>query len=53
LDFFEIAQSSGSEQNSVSIALKPLYEGIFFKLWQELTDKKSIRSAACRPRLKD
>jgi hypothetical protein len=33
LDFFELAQSSGSEQNSVSIALKPLYEGTFFKLW--------------------
>jgi len=31
--FFELAQSSGSEQNSVSIALKPLYEGAFFKLW--------------------
>jgi len=33
LDFFELAQSGGSEQNSVSIALKPLYEGTFFKLW--------------------
>jgi len=33
LDFFEIAQSGGSEQISVSIALKPLYEGTFFKLW--------------------
>jgi len=33
LDFFEIAQSGGSEQNSVSIALKPLYEEAFFKLW--------------------
>jgi hypothetical protein len=33
LDFFELAQSGGSEQNSVSIALKPLYEGAFFKLW--------------------
>jgi hypothetical protein len=33
LDFFELAQSGGSEQSSVSIALKPLYEGSFFKLW--------------------
>jgi len=33
MDFFELAQSSGSEQNSVSIALKPLCEGTFFKLW--------------------
>jgi hypothetical protein len=33
LYFFELAQSGGSEQNSVSIALKPLYEGAFFKLW--------------------
>lgn len=33
LDFFELAQSGGSEQNSVSIALKPLHEGTFFKLW--------------------
>jgi hypothetical protein len=33
LDFFELAQSGGSEQNSVLIALKPLYEGAFFKLW--------------------
>jgi hypothetical protein len=33
LDFFELAQSGGSEQNSVSIALKPLYEGTFIKLW--------------------
>jgi hypothetical protein len=33
LDFFELAQSGGSEQNNVSIALKPLYEGAFFKLW--------------------
>jgi hypothetical protein len=33
MDFFELAQSMGSEQNSVSIALKPLYEGAFFKLW--------------------
>jgi hypothetical protein len=33
LVFFELAQSGGSEQNSVSIALKPLYEGTFFKLW--------------------
>jgi hypothetical protein len=32
LDFSELAQSGGSEQNSVSIALKPLYEGAFFKL---------------------
>jgi hypothetical protein len=32
-DFFELAQSSGSEQNSVSIALKSLYEGTFFNLW--------------------
>jgi hypothetical protein len=35
LDFFELAQSSGSEQNSVSIALKPLCEGTFFNLWSE------------------
>ena len=33
LDFFELAQSGGSEQNSVSIALEPLYKGAFFKLW--------------------
>jgi hypothetical protein len=33
LDFFELAQSGGSEQSSVSIALKPLYGGTFFKLW--------------------
>ena len=32
LDFFELAQSGGSEQNSVSSALEPLYEGTFFKL---------------------
>ena len=31
--FFELAKSGGSEQNSVSIALKSLYEGAFFKLW--------------------
>ena len=31
--FFELTQSGGSEQNSVSIALKPLYEGAFFNLW--------------------
>jgi len=40
LDFFELAQSSGSEQNSVSIALKPLYEGTFFKLWSGADRKK-------------
>jgi len=28
-----LAQSGGSEQNSVSIVLKPLYKGAFFKLW--------------------
>ena len=33
LDFFELAQSGGSEQNSVSIALKPSSGGTFFKLW--------------------
>jgi hypothetical protein len=33
LGFFELAQSGGFEQNSGSIALKPLYEGTFFKLW--------------------
>jgi len=33
LNFFELTQSVGSEQISVSIALKPLYEGAFFKLW--------------------
>jgi hypothetical protein len=33
LDFFEIAQSGGYEQNSVSIALKPSSGGTFFKLW--------------------
>jgi hypothetical protein len=33
LDFFELAQSGGSERNSVSIALRPLYEGAFFKVW--------------------
>ena len=33
LDFFELAQSGGSEQNSVSIAVKPLCEGTFFNLW--------------------
>ena len=31
--FFELAKSGGSEQNRVSIALKPLHEGAFFKLW--------------------
>jgi hypothetical protein len=30
LDFFELAQSSGSEQNSVSIALKPPSGAAFF-----------------------
>jgi hypothetical protein len=30
--FFELAQSSGSEQNNVSTELKPLYEGTFFNL---------------------
>ena len=30
--FFELAQSSGSEQNNVSTDLKPLYEGTFFNL---------------------
>ena len=29
--FFELAQSSGSEQNNVSTELKPLYEGTFFE----------------------
>jgi len=33
LDFFELAQSGGSEQNSISIALKPLHEGACFKPW--------------------
>jgi hypothetical protein len=33
LEFFELAQSGGSEQNSVSIALKSLREGTFFNLW--------------------
>jgi hypothetical protein len=33
LDFFELAKSGGSEQNSISIALKPLYEGACFKHW--------------------
>ncbi|MFO0107775.1 MAG: hypothetical protein ACK52H_11000 [Burkholderiales bacterium] len=33
MDFLELAQSGGSEQNSVSIALKPRREGTFFKLW--------------------
>jgi hypothetical protein len=33
LDFFELAQSGGSEQYSVSIALKPRYDRTFFKLW--------------------
>jgi hypothetical protein len=33
LDFFELAQSGRSEQISVSISLKPLYDGTFFKLW--------------------
>ncbi|NBP38541.1 MAG: hypothetical protein EBT36_12965 [Betaproteobacteria bacterium] len=33
LDFLELAQSGGSEQNSISIALKPLYEGACFKHW--------------------
>jgi hypothetical protein len=33
LDFFELAQSGGSEQNSVSIALKPRCDGTFFNLW--------------------
>jgi hypothetical protein len=30
---FELAQSGGSEQNSVSTALKPRYKGTFFKFW--------------------
>jgi hypothetical protein len=33
LDFFELAQSGGSEQNSVSIALKPSSRATFFNLW--------------------
>jgi hypothetical protein len=43
LDFFELAQSSGSEQNSVSIALKPLCEGTFFKLWSGSDREKPNR----------
>jgi hypothetical protein len=44
LDFFELAQSRGSEQNSVSIALTPLYEGAFFKLWSGGDRKKDNQS---------
>jgi hypothetical protein len=40
LDFFELAQSGGSEQYSVSIALKPRYDRTFFKLWSEADCEK-------------
>jgi hypothetical protein len=33
LEFFELAHSGGSEQNSVSSALKPSYGATFFKIW--------------------
>ncbi|NCW87125.1 MAG: hypothetical protein EBV69_14010 [Oxalobacteraceae bacterium] len=39
--FFELAKSGGSEQNSVSIALKPLHEGACFKLWSG-TDRENV-----------
>ncbi|MFM8509060.1 MAG: hypothetical protein ACKOCU_01865, partial [Betaproteobacteria bacterium] len=38
--FFELAQSGGSEQNSVSIALKPLCDGTFFKVWSGADQEK-------------
>jgi len=38
---FELAQSDGSEKNSVSIRLKPLYEGTFFKLWSGADREKA------------
>jgi hypothetical protein len=56
LDFFELAQSGGSEQNSVSIALKPQCDGTFFKLWsggdREKVNPINSLSAAAQ-RLKD
>jgi hypothetical protein len=41
MDFFELAQSGGSEQNSVSIALKPSLRATFFKLWSE-ADRENL-----------
>jgi hypothetical protein len=41
LDFFALAKSGGSEQNSVSIALKPLYNGPFFNLWSGADGEKA------------
>ena len=40
LEFFELAQSGGSEQNSVSIALKPRCDRTFFKLWSGADHEK-------------
>jgi hypothetical protein len=41
LDFFELAQSGGSEQNSVSIALKPSSRATFFNRWSGADGEKS------------
>ena len=41
LDFFELAQSGGSEPNSVSIVLKPRCDGTFFKIWSG-TDREKV-----------
>jgi len=56
MDFFELAQSGGSEQNSISIALKPQCDGTFFKLWsggdrEKFNPINSLSAAA--QRLKD
>jgi hypothetical protein len=48
LGFFELAKSVGYEQNSVSIALKPLYERTFFKVWSGADrGKVNQRLAGC------
>jgi len=39
--FFEIAQSGGSKQNSVSIAQKPSSGATFFNLWSG-TDREKV-----------
>jgi len=41
---YELAQSIGSEQNTVSIWGKALYQGRFFKITPQSNRKKSIRS---------
>jgi hypothetical protein len=56
LDFFELAQSDDSEQNSVLIALKPLYEGASLKLWsgadrEKINQINSLKAAIERLKL--